>query len=935
MDWIKDEELDTVIIITDKNYAISCSGCGHSYTYIKTPNYVLYNCYSSGNRDIEDMETMLDEIGVNIRRNHEKAIIVGDFNAKSSQWSTDQTDARGRLMMEWIAENNLMVINQGNNPTFRRGEYSSTLDLTLATDHIGRKITEWEVSEIESLSDHNYIIFSLSEAEKPVPRPLSSEGWLVSKLDREKLEHILNEDTGEETNPSCEDFTSLLRGICEKTMPKRRSNKGRSPVYWWNNTIAELRHDCLRLRRAHTRSVRRTDAHENHRLWEQYKAAKKLLQNAIRKAKSDSWKLIRDNVESDIWGDGYKIVMKRLIGYPRHQMTMETMEKTVEHLFPIHPQLNFVCNNTQAFQEFSRDELLLAAGKLKNNKAPGPGRIPAEIIKEVIRKKSGYTLKVYNKLASEANFPAEWKRAKLSLLKKGDKPLDDPTNYRPICLLDVEGKLYEQLLLTRLNKELARTGGLSDRQFGFRQGKQTCDAIQTILSIARAASEYTHAHRRLCAVITLDVRNAFNSASWQTILSELRRRKIDESLIGVIASYLSNREIILEAENSIRKRQINSGVPQGSVLGPTLWNVQYDSLLRMEQSEGVTLIGFADDIAVVVVAKGEENLMNMANRALLKVANWMEDRGMSLAPEKTEAVLLTTRRKMQPVGFRLQNVDVPLSAAVKYLGVWLDTKLTFAEHVKRVTQKADRTVTALSRLMPNIGGPRSSKRRLLSSVVHSQLLYAAPVWSKVANNKKLIAKLTSVQRRMAMRICCAYRTVSADAVGVLAEVPPIEILIQERTEKYRGVNAATARANSIERWQAKWAQSTKGRWTYRLLPDIGTWMNRGYKEVDYFLTQALTGHGCFRTYLYKRNRAEASSCVYCGAGDDDAEHTLFVCDRWNDERSEYQRKRNRVFTIGSMIEDLIGLEEQWRTTYMTIRSIIESKERDERLRLHG
>lgn len=931
IDWIKDEELDTVIIIMDNKFAVRNSGHGHSYTYVKTSNYVVYNCYASGNRDIEEMETMLDEIAEKIRRDQEKAIIVGDFNAKSSQWSRDQTDARGRLMMEWIAENNLSVLNQGDRPTFRRGEYTSTLDLTLATEQICTKITEWEVSDLESLSDHSYIIFKIDEAEKPVPIRLGTEGWQLRKLDRQRLEETLSEEHGEESETSPEAFTCLLRQICDRTMPKRRSFTKRLPVYWWNDTIAELRRDCIRLRRAHTRRTRRNDDEENQRLWEQYKTSKKRLQNEIKRAKSDSWRIIREKVDSDIWGDGYKIVMKRLVGYPRVQMSIETMERAVEHLFPVHAQFEFTSDTTPAFQEFNADELQIAAGKLKNNRAPGPGGIPPEIIKEFARRKPEYTLGVYNNLAGGLSFPAAWKRAKLLLLRKGDKPLDDPATYRPICLLDVEGKLYEQLLLIRLNRELAKSGGLSDRQFGFREGRQTTDAIQAIINIAREASEYSHSHRRLCAVITLDVRNAFNSASWKRILSELRRRNVDESLLGVIASYLSNREIILEAENTIRTKQINSGVPQGSVLGPTLWNVQYDSLLRMEQPEGATLIGFADDIAAVIVAKGEENLMTTANRVLLRVMNWMEEMGLTLAPEKTEAVLLTTRRNVSPISFRLQHVNISLSSAIKYLGIWLDTKLTFAEQVNRVTKKADKTAAALSRLMPNIGGPGSSKRRLLSSVVHSQLLYAAPVWSTAANNKKLLAKLTTVQRRMAIRVCCAYRTVSADAVGILADVPPIELLILERTEKYRGIEAATAKANLMQRWQTKWEQSTKGRWTYRLIPNLQIWINRRHKEIDYFLAQALSGHGCFRAYLYKRNRAESPNCVYCNA-EDNVEHTLFVCNRWNAFRLEYELKTSRLFDIENTMENLIGAEEQWRTAYATIRSIIETKEREERSR---
>lgn len=82
-DWICDEDLDTAIKVMDNKITIKRCGQGHSFTYIATPGLTVYNCYSSGNKDLEDLEEILYEIGRLIRLNKEKAIVVGDFNAKS------------------------------------------------------------------------------------------------------------------------------------------------------------------------------------------------------------------------------------------------------------------------------------------------------------------------------------------------------------------------------------------------------------------------------------------------------------------------------------------------------------------------------------------------------------------------------------------------------------------------------------------------------------------------------------------------------------------------------------------------------------------------------------------------------------------------------------------------------------------------------------
>ncbi|KAG5896937.1 hypothetical protein JTB14_030490 [Gonioctena quinquepunctata] len=100
--------------------------------------------------------------------------------------------------------------------------------------------------------------------------------------------------------------------------------------------------------------------------------------------------------------------------------------------------------------------------------------------------------------------------------------------------------------------------------------------------------------------------------------------------------------------------------------------------------------------------------------------------------------------------------------AVSYLGVWLDTKLTFAEPINRTAIKIGKTVAALSRLTPNVGGQRSSERMILLSMSHAQLLYAAPTWHSVIKNHELVAKLTGIPRKMTIRICCAYRTILAE-----------------------------------------------------------------------------------------------------------------------------------------------------------------------------
>jgi len=149
---------------------------------------------------------------------------------------------------------------------------------------------------------------------------------------------------------------------------------------------------------------------------------------------------------------------------------------------------------------------------------------------------------------------------------------------------------------------------------------------------------------------------------------------------------------------------MNCGVPQGSVLGPALWNVAFDSLLKMETPPGVQLVGFADDLAIVGTAVTGQQLEDAINPTLTAIDDWMRGRGLELAHQKSEAVVLSRRRAFVPPRLTVGGLLIPLRNEIRYLGVILDKRLTFAAHASTVAAKAARSAAALSRLMPNIGG---------------------------------------------------------------------------------------------------------------------------------------------------------------------------------------------------------------------------------------
>lgn len=346
------------------------------------------------------------------------------------------------------------------------------------------------------------------------------------------------------------------------------------------------------------------------------------------------------------------------------------------------------------------------------------------------------------------------------------------------------------------------------------------------------------------------------------------------------------------------ERDMSCGVPQGSVLGPTLWNMFYDDLLRLRLPEGVVTVGFADDVGVLTTNHTSEGIEAATNAALETVDEWIREHGLELAHTKTEAVMLTSKWAYRLPVLYSGGIRIPVKRSVKYLGVTLDPKLTFTRHIRAVMESAIKAAKAVGRLMPNVGGPSVTKRRLLSTVVTSKLLYAAPVWASRATrfktNKDMLGR---AQRLAALRITRCYKTVSTMAAFFLAEIPPTDLLAKEReeirmkrsAEPGAAVSAVTreTRSATVQEWQSRWAaeQGVAG-WTRRVLPSVHRWIGRPPgAPVIYRLAQVLSGHGSFGEYLHRFGLLGSPECPHCGAAVDDACHTAFICPVWDETRA--------------------------------------------------
>lgn len=929
-------------------------GNGNGFVWVKCSNFTVMSCYLTPNQTAQEYREMIEQIEDTVANLEGKKIVCGDFNAKAAEWGMTQTDSRGSQILEMAARQNLLILNTGNTSTFRRPGYSETIpDISLASEDIAEEIYEWTVLEDYTASDHQYITFKIHRMERRLANNIEGNAkWNAAKLDTRKLADSLRSsrvvtqasEEQQEINGAeaiVEATMNAISQACEASMPRKVIRNNRRPVYWWTDEIAELRRKCLRLRRAAQRTRDRPEAATTSM---EYITARKALRIAIKKSKNDKWKALCDDVNNDPWGLGYKIVLKKVRApTAANELQEDMMRNIVDTLFPTHPRRSHR-GNIEAGEEipvFTQKELEDAANSMKSKKAPGPDGIPAEAIKAAVTICPQMMLNMYNTCLKEGCFCKRWKEARLVLINKGKGEQHTASSYRPLCMLDTAGKLFEKLLRARLGEAIRRAGDLSDMQFGFRRGRSTVDALQAVIKNVEKAESGNHHSRKMVMFVTLDVKNAFNSAKWVDIIEALQRQfNIPEYLLRMIDDYLHDRSLIYNTANGRRRKEVTSGAAQGSILGPDLWNALYDSLLRIEIPGNTSLLGYADDLGAMIATRTTEEAQIKLNQVMRRVNNWMESHGLELAEAKTEIVLLTTKRIPRIIPIQVGAEIIETKMAAKYLGIMLDTKLNFWQQIKQVTDKAAVVTNQLSRLMANIGGPTPAKRRLLMTTMQSILLYGAEIWADALNKDYCRRRMAAVQRRGALRVACSYRTVSHPAVYVIATVIPIDLLAQERKSIYtrgsaisRKEAATEARTRSMEIWQQRWNSDNRGRWTARLIPQLHAWADRKHGEVNFYITQFLSGHGYFRSYLHRMGKVTSPQCRNCATIEDTVYHTFFECDMAAVERN------NLVVAVGNVtpeniISVMLDCEEKWNTVAIYIEAVLRKKKRLNHLEDH-
>lgn len=943
---------------------------GQHTVAVKYRSFTLISCYSSPNSTQVEYEEMLDEIKSTIMRENRNTIVCGDFNAKSPMWSSKRTNNRGRCLIDLANTLDLRLLNEGAAYTCVRSQGSSIIDTTWTTPDIQPRICDWKVEEDEiSLSDHRYITFTVNEGDAMrIVVNRRRVAWIYSKFDCDKFHAVFTwECTQEDVMEKygllpveiSEKVDGIMKRACDAAMPRQsQCFRKRVSNYWWSEEIDQKRKECIRLRRKWKRLRRKPDSEIERE--EEYREVKKELRGMIAKAKSTAWKALIKTIDEDPWGLPYRIVMSKL---RRNTPTLSEMldkdvlEDTLGQLFPnalkrkgIQTEMDMDWNEDWDIR--AHEIHRIARKRTVSNTAPGIDGVKSLFWKQISDEMVEFVAEGLTICLRNSTFPKQWKIAQLVLIPKSDFNPEKP-KVRPICLLPEIGKIFERILAERMldwmdkNEEAA----LSPNQFGFRKLRSTTDAIVEL----REFVEFAHKQGGVVIAVGLDISNAFNSLQWADICDVLKSRKFPIYLQRVIYNYLENRNIIYtNMDGEQMTRNMDTGVPQGSVLGPLLWNITFDQVLRGTMEKGCRLLAYADDTLILATGESVERARQRVNFQIARTIKKIKDLKLEVAAKKTEVVVFTPDKRVPPiVKVTIDKEMITSKRSMKYLGVMIDDKFTFQEHMDYINSKVTKIMKSLWKLMPNLHGPNERKRKLYANVLSSVVLYAAPVWAHKAMKKgKVQNSLKAMHRGIVLRVIAAYRTVAYDAAALLSRIPPYHLTAEARKSAYERIRETKIKKcwskksereiiseenlTMMEKWKTYLRDKSNAgvRTRDAILPVWDEWMARRHGNLSFHLTQMLTGHGVFYTYLRRIGKANTDICPHCDENlQDSMEHTLVRCKAWNEERRELIDKlkiTTNILTLKSMVSEMVKSKEGWSAAHTFAERVMYEKEEQER-----
>ena len=647
------------------------------------------------------------ELEFYISQMNSKKIIVGDFNAHHSMWdSVSRCNVSGDNLVECLLSNpDLCVLTPRDLPTYYNvpSKKFSTLDLCLISVEL---FPQSSLGLAEDLGSDHYptaieinfkpVVNAMKKRPKWIFDPKSWDKWVSELGERQHNNQSLNDS-----------FNSFKHNIINASNTTFKKTKSISiPKYtkpWWNGDCSKV----VKIRRHQKNLFHRHPTAEN--LLE-LKIAEANVKRICKLTKKQSFQkfsstLTKDTPVKTIWNYIGRLSNKsKTIANSQpiyHQNKYVTNSKEKANSIASHYATIFNSdhhsndeNNIQLFvqealvddtytdynAEFQLHELNSAIETLKNN-TPGQDEIHNLMLRNLPSDYLQWLLDIINKSFYDSVIPNEWKNALILPILKPGKPAREPSSYRPISLLSCFCKLMEKIIHSRLNFILEKQYSFSLTQGGFRKRMSTHDQI------ARLENTIRHSiyDRKYCVVVFFDLSQAYDGIWHLGLLYRLAKNNIKGRMLRWFREYLTDRKysVLYEGEYS-DQFAMSSGVPQGSTLSPTLFNLM---LAEIPHLQFVQMAEYADDIVIFTSHKDLDRAVSLIQQQVNLLNQWFQEWGFKLNCSKTNGMIFTLRKFITPT-ITIDHNIISFVNQYKYLGLTFDApRLSWAPHIKKLSEK--------------------------------------------------------------------------------------------------------------------------------------------------------------------------------------------------------------------------------------------------------
>lgn len=735
----------------------------------------------------------------------DSVILAGDLNAKHPAWNSTITSPRGRVVFNLSSTLNFDPIapyehtHYPHDPNSR----SDVLDIALL------KNINLRLNSIETLhelnSDHRPVLMHLtprtgpSDPSQPPPTRVITDWKKVSEKLKSTTsphldsipDHIVSVA---DTTAAIDSFTEHVRSVltdCSREVPDTRDRKWKLPddiralITEKNAAIRAYSNFPCDSNKAHMRNLQRavkkrisefrsnrwndmlSDLEPTHLAFWQ-------LQRKLRATEDSSTPPLTRPDKTIAFEDSEKA--ECLADSLEAQCTPSTQPVDNSHLLKVDSEVERrtalppVEDPDDPLPPVTPDEVQDIIKGLRPRKAPGSDGINNNVFKLLPPQLIILLTAIFNGALSNNIFPQAWKEATVVGFPKPGKPKSEPTSYRPISLLNVLGKIYERLILKRLKDFIEVKSLIPDEQYGFRAGHSCVQQVHRIVEHISAGFQ----RGAMTGVLFFDIAKAFDKVWHNGLLYKLYQLGVPDRLVLIIRDFLSNRTFRYRIGNALSApHRILAGVPQGAVLSPHLFTLFTSDIPKSKKAQ---LALFADDTALYYTGQSPtaiaQNLQTSANA----LGDWFRKWRIEVNPDKSQAVLFTKPRKRNrpadPSPITMYGKPIPWKKQAKYLGVTLDSHLSFQDHIKAARNRAAFAMGRLHFLLiPKSPLSRKCKLRLFTAVIRPIMTYACAIFAH--SNPRYLYKMQVLQNRFLRKITGAPYFVRNDTLHLDLRIPTI------------------------------------------------------------------------------------------------------------------------------------------------------------------